>query len=490
MVLRLKTKIGDLLKEYPFLLDYLAGLSPQFARLKNPVMRRTIGRVASLQQAAGFGGMAPDELLEKIRLEIERQTGRPVEIERDADYLKKEAQEREARLETLKDIIRVLHRGGELDVQKRRFRELIKDVSPAEIAAMEQALIREGMPEEEVKRLCDVHVEVFKESLGEQPLPSAIPGHPLHTLMEENRALEKHLEGWNTLLERLKADRSAWQRLKREAAEALAVLFQVDKHYLRKENQLFPLLEAKGISVPSKVMWAVHDDIRTMMRDLKQNLDSEDPDRVVVKGKALGETLADMIYKEEKILLPMALETLDEADWARVKKGEAEIGFAWVEPGTGWQPSVSPDVLTPIPSYRRPGADVELTTGSLSPGQVDLLLTHLPLDVTFVDETDTVRYYSGSPERIFPRSPAIIGRKVQNCHPPASVHVVNRILSAFRDGSRSAAGFWIRKNNRLIHIRYFAVRDGDGTYRGCLEVSQDVTEIQDLAGEKRLLDWD
>ncbi len=489
MILRLKTKIGDLLKEYPFLLDFLAGLSPQFARLKNPVLRRTVGRVASIQQAAGFGGMDPADLLEKIRAEIERRTGHLVEVER-GPVSKIQLADRAARLETLKDIIRQLHRGGDLEAQKKRFSELIQDVSPSEIAEMEQALIQEGMPEEEVKRLCDVHVQVFKESLAGQSLPTAIPGHPLHTLMEENRALEKHLQRWNDLLNRLEAEQTAWENLKPEVREQLAVLSEVEIHYRRKENQLFPLLEAKGISGPSKVMWAVHDDIRAMFRDLKPRLDREEAAPVIGAGRKLGTALADMIYKEEKILLPMTLEALGEADWARVKKGEEEIGFAWIKPGKEWQPSVAPDELSPLPSYQRPTASIELAVGSLTPRQIDLLLTHLPVDITFVDETDTVRYYSGTAERIFPRSPGVIGRKVQNCHPPASVHLVNRILSAFREGSRDSANFWIRMNERLIFIRYFAVRDSAGTYCGCLEVSQDVTAIQALEGERRLLDWD
>jgi DUF438 domain-containing protein len=160
---------------------------------------------------------------------------------------------KEARLEVLKDIIRELHEGRDRERLKRRFAELIQDVSPTEIAEMEQRLIEEGMPEEEVKRLCDVHVLVFKESLEGQPLPSSVPGHPLHTLMEENKALEKILEGWNKLLGQVEAaGEAALKQLKDVLVSQLTTLAEVEKHYLKKENQLFPLLESKGVSGPSK----------------------------------------------------------------------------------------------------------------------------------------------------------------------------------------------------------------------------------------------
>jgi PAS domain S-box-containing protein len=198
-----------------------------------------------------------------------------------------------------------------------------------------------------------------------------------------------------------------------------------------------------------------------------------------------------MIYKEEKILFPMALETLNEAEWARVKGGEEELGYAWITPGSGWKPSEeAAREAVEVPAYSRPGLKIKLDTGMLSEVQLNRILKCLPVDISFVDESDTVLYYSQTADRIFPRSPGVIGRKVQNCHPPESVHIVNRILQAFRAGERDVAEFWINLKGRLIHIRYLAVRDDQGQYLGCLEVSQDVTAIRGLQGEKRLLDWE
>jgi DUF438 domain-containing protein len=491
MPLNPKTKIDDLLKQYPFLLDFLAGLSPQFSKLRSPIMRKTIGKVATVQQVARFGDMPLAELLRNIQTEVKRVTHEDLSLEMGEEE-PEPVVSREARLEVLKDIIRELHKGGSLEEQKKRFAELIKDTSASEISEMEQKLIEEGLPEDEVKRLCDVHVQVFKESLESKPLPSAIPGHPLRTLMDENKALEGILAEWRELLGQISAadGGASLKKMKEGLLNCWKKLAEVEKHYLKKENQLFPLLERKGVSGPSKVMWAIHDDIRAQLREFLQLLGEEKPAEIVDLGRRLGEALADMIYKEEKILFPMSLETLDETDWAAVKRGEEEIGYAWVSPGTGWEPSVRVAEIPALPKDRMSLGRIELATGALTPAQVDLLLKNLPVDVTFVDEKDTVLYYSATAERIFPRSAGIIGRKVQNCHPPQSVHIVDRILESFRAGERDAADFWIELGAKFVYIRYFAVRDEKRAYKGCLEVSQDVTAIRRLEGEKRLLDWD
>ena len=392
----------------------------------------------------------------------------------------------------LKDIIRDLHRGGDVEALKKRFGELVHDVSGGEIAAMEQELMAEGLPEAEVKKLCDVHVQVFKDSLEEKPAPSSVPGHPLHTLAAENRELEKLVARTRDLLARLREEPGdrAWPVESAELASLLDSLSQVEKHYLKKENQLFPRLEERGKSGPSKVMWAVDDDIRAHLKDFRRTLDLGDRDLVAKTGTWVLQEIADMIFKEEKILFPMSLEILDEGDWARVKNGEEEVGYAWIAPAGPWAPGTAVHEAAPAagPAKTAGDAALALATGALTADQVNLLLTHLPLDVSYVDGNDTVVYYSATPERIFPRTSGVIGRKVQNCHPPKSLDVVNRILKAFREGSRDSAEFWMQSRGKFLHIRYFALRDGGGTYRGCLEVSQDVTGIRALQGEKRLLD--
>lgn len=491
MELTPKTKLNDLLKKYPFLLESLTKLSPSFEKLKNRALRNTVGRVASLSQAARLGDVPLEKLLREMAGEINRVRNERVTV----SLLGAEEEEpltREARLEILKDIIRDLHRGEDMDKLKKRFAALIKDIRPAEISEMEQRLIQEGMPAEEVTRLCDVHVQVFKESLDTQPLPSALPGHPLHTLMAENRALENIVSRVEELLGRLGSPvrEENLASVKPELLAELGHLGQLEKHFLKKENQLFPILESKGVGGPSKVMWAVDNDIRAHLKETIKALEAGRAETGAKRGAQTLIEIRDMIYKEEKILFPMSLEVLGQEDWERVKQGEEEIGTAWISPGTGGKPA--PTAVSAPPAkrpYEKPVSRLPLDVGALTLEQVNLLLRHLPVDVTLVDEEDKVVFYSDTKDRIFPRSRAIIGRRVQDCHPPASLSVVNRILEAFRGGTRDVAEFWLQLDGRFIHIRYFAVREEGGAYRGCLEVSQDITGLKRLEGESRLLDW-
>ena len=226
-----------------------------------------------------------------------------------------------------------------------------------------------------------------------------------------------------------------------------------------------------------------------MLKDFGNAVEDDNTASIIETGPKVSRNIVEMIYKENNILFPMALDTLSEEEWINIHKGEAEIGYAFVTPEAVWY-SDAPAVKESIEISDESSADFKLDTGTLTLEQINLMLTHLPVEVSFVDENDAVRYYSDTPERTFPRSPGIIDRKVQNCHPPKSIHIVNRILEAFRDGSKDTADFRIQMGGKTILIRYFAVRNHEGTYRGTLEVTQDITEILDMKGEQRLLDWD
>ena len=487
-----KTKLDALLKSHPFLLDYLACFTPSFAKLKNPLLRKTVGKMASLEQVAAMGDVPLPKLLEAIAAEIRRVTGEMVETGAASGAgTGAGVADQAAKKEILKGIIRDLHAGGDVSALQARFAALVKDVSGAEIGAMEQEIIDEGMPETEVRRLCDLHVRVFESALEAHLAPETEPGHPLHTLADENKALLDLVARTRAVLDELQAGSLPAASAPARLAPLVEELAQVEKHYLKKENQLFPRLEAKGVSGPPKVMWAVHDDIRAHLKDLRMALDRGDTGLAVRAGRMVLQEMADMVGKEEKVLFPMVLEVLDADDWIRVKKGEEEIGYAWIPPAPAWPASgqgLSAGEPAPAPEARA-GA-IRLDTGRLTPEQINLMLTRLPVDVSFVDENDTVAYYSATPERIFPRTPGVIGRKVQNCHPPKSLGIVERILKSFKAGERDSAEFWIDLHGKFVHIRYFALRDAAGAYKGTLEVSQDVTAIRALRGERRLLDWD
>ena len=290
------------------------------------------------------------------------------------------------------------------------------------------------------------------------------------------------------------------------AGDTVERLAEVDKHYLRKENQLFPFLEDHGVEGPSKVMWAIHDDIRALIKQARATIAEDDAGLAVSTCLALAKMADDMVTKEEQVLHPMAVDTLNDDEWARIRAGEADIGYAFIEGVPEWPGGAAAGAAHVAAGASLAGAGeagesaagpsaaagddglLALDTGGLSLEELNLVLGVLPIDFQYVDEHDRVRFYSEG-HRIFPRSPGVIGRKVQNCHPPQSVHKVQQILDAFRAGEKDTAEFWIEMQGKFLHIRYFAVRDAGGAYRGVVETVQDVTDIRALEGQRRLLDW-
>ena len=393
------------------------------------------------------------------------------------------------RQQILKDLIRQLHDGKTVDEVKADFARLLDSVGASEIAEIEQTLIAEGLPEMEVKRLCDVHVAVFRDVLDTQEKPESLPGHPVYTYRAENAVAAQVLDTLEAAIQT-----GQWEQARAE----LQRLREYDRHYLRKEYLLFPFLEKHGFSGPSSVMWAIHDDVRAGWKKLEDLLSDTpstgsgqrpDPAQVAEVFDPLATAIREMFYKEENILFPAALQMLSSEEWASIHVQEPEFGVCYVEPSQPQAATVPPAPAAPQ-TASGPAVEglVSLQAGALTPQQIALMLTHLPVDLTFVDANDEVQFFSATKERIFPRSPAIIGRSVQKCHPPASVDKVQRILDDFREGRRDEAEFWIQMGGKFIHIRYFAVRDEAGVYQGTLEVSQDVTHIRALEGERRLLD--
>lgn len=482
MELSLKTKIGDLLDAYPFLLEYLVNQSPKFSKLENPFLRKTVAAVASVSKAAMLGGLDPDDFLAGIALEIFRKSNDSVTLVNSGGREEHaRSMSREDRIEAFKGIVMRLHGGESLDSLRQDFHELLKDVSPAEIGAMEQRLVAEGIPESEIKKLCNLHVELFTAGSDKPELPPLPEGHPIRTFQAENAMAEEKASNLSTILGSVR-DALGYSGARGALKNGVADLAAIIRHYERKENQLFPIMETHGLTAPPQVMWEIHDDIRTMFKKAQSSLESAEHAPAVEAVSELVLAMRDMIFKEERILFPMVFETFSEEDWRKVRRGEAEIGFAWMNPGDAWLPAGETTV------EGRADGLIPLDCGQLEPEAINALLKHLPVDMTFVGPDDRVKYFSQTDERIFPRSEGIIGREVSKCHPPKSVHMVEEILAKFKSGERDTAEFWIELGGRFIHIRYFAVRR-DGRYLGCLEVSQDVTAIRALEGQQRLLDW-
>jgi DUF438 domain-containing protein len=400
------------------------------------------------------------------------------------------------RIRVLKDIIKHLHSGNPPEQVQRQMQEIVRQTDASEIMAMEQELMAEGMPVEEVRSMCDLHSKVTRDVLVQLPIPKAIaPGHPVDTFRRENEALRVAIAAMTQTLAELQSAK--------EAADAAAILLRfrqsfndlmdIDKHYQRKEHALFSCLERHGITGPSKVMWAKDDEVRNLLKRLGECIDA-DPDDIerwkmnlVEATNAVLKAVQEMIYKEENILFPMSSETLTEDEWAEIWSVSPKYGWCIVEPQHGYAPSVS--VMPESMKVPATGA-LMLPTGNVSLEQLAAVFSTLPLDLTFVDANDRVAFFTEGPDRIFARSKAIIGRKVQHCHPPRSVETVDQILTDFRSGKQNVAEFWINFHEKFVHVRYFAVRSSDGGYLGTVELTQDLTPLRALQGERRLLEYD
>ena len=395
--------------------------------------------------------------------------------------------------ELLKKIIKRLHKGAKVEDIKEEFKDIVKDASPTLISRAEEELIREGMPREEIRKLCDVHIAVFKESLGKEKA-LAPSGHPVHTLMEEHKLMLKFAAELYSLSKKIEGASGfdEGSKEKEQLNHIIKHLKDSESHYLREENVLFPYLEKHGITQPPAIMWTEHDKIREIKKDVfgrvetyKTTAFKDFVKQLQEASLTLSEALSNHFYKENNILFPTALKVIEVHEWNDIRKQFDEIGYCCFTPESA---TLKPKEGTKLLQHEAEGT-ISFETGSFSREELESLLNNLPVDITFIGKDDTVRYFSQGKERIFVRTKAVIGRKVQQCHPQKSVHKVSQILEAFRNGSRDVAEFWINLKGRLVYIRYFPVRKENGEYLGCLEVTQDITEIKKIEGEKRLLDW-
>jgi DUF438 domain-containing protein len=393
----------------------------------------------------------------------------------------------------LKHLMLQIHQGEAPEAVRSQLMRIMGEVPYERVVEVEQELIEEGLPATEILQFCDIHTEVLKGNISHEGAKTAPSGHPVHTFREENRAIGWEVESLKKLFKEMAAleeDEPAHEILEQLRIRFYA-LTDIEKHYSRKENLLFPYLEKHGIHGPSKVMWAKDDEVRDLLKAALETLQ-------VLSGDAAGETQAviklilepaisgieDMIFREEEILFPMSLDSLTDTEWYSIYRQTPEIGFCLFDPAEEWSPSVAAEEKHETDQER-----IQLPSGSMTPSELNAILNTIPFDLTFVDKDDTVRYFTQGRERIFTRTRAILGRKVQLCHPPSSVHIVEQILKDFRAGTQSHAPFWINLKGRFIHIEYFALRDEKGEYLGTLEVSQDLTDKRELEGEQRLLSY-
>jgi DUF438 domain-containing protein len=397
------------------------------------------------------------------------------------------------RKELLKHMILQLHNGDAPDLVRNRLVELLKSIPYDEVVEVEQELISEGLPVEEVLRLCDIHQMVLEGHIDQSRAKSIPEGHPVDTFKKENLELEKVINELEQLFSKVKQikENNVKQWLLKVHTQ-LNNLMDVDKHYKRKEYLVFPILEKYEITGPPKVMWGKHDEIRALLKTSIEAVSSDgtiSPDEVAIITELVllpaVKGISDMISKEEEILLPMCMDKLTDDDWYSVYQQTNEFGYCLFDPQVEWKPE---GVRISEITYNT-GNNILLTTGSFNLEELETLFRTLPIDITFVDKDDKVKFFSFGPDRIFTRNRAIIGRDVRMCHPPSSVHIVEQILSDFKSGKENSAAFWISMQGRFIYIEYFALRNKNGLYQGTIEFTQDLTKLRKLEGEQRLLSY-
>ena len=403
---------------------------------------------------------------------------------------------------------------GKLSLEEgnRILKEKLGTCTPDEFAYAEQSLKGVYKDEEILDKMDDL-LNLFDGVLvrAENEYPK---NHPLWAYLEEINAVEKVALEADELLKQDKFIKNPWLGV----FDSLA---QWRIHLSRKQNQLYPMLEEHGFDRPTRIMWTFDDGVRDAISASYALLREDKYEEFLASVPETLAKLCDLNSKELEVLLPTSFKLLSDEEFVRMSKNDHEIGYAIINPpglyvvagindsaaqlngnNTGQNGAVSNEFLNDLAGllskYVGPvgGAQVgkdavlDVATGKLTLEQINLLFRHLPVDLSYVDENELVKFYSDTPHRIFPRSANVIGREVKNCHPAKSVHVVEEIVEKFRSGEQSQAEFWINKPGLFIYVIYTAVRDEHGKFRGVLEMMQDCTHIRELEGSRTLLTWD
>ena len=385
------------------------------------------------------------------------------------------------RVEKLVELFRLVIQDEMTSESVANYQQVIELAGPADVIEVVDQLVQLQIPMPLLKKGINKALNLLNKPLQEFPYTAPPSGSFLHALNQNNEQIDLRLKAIRPLLKEINQGNHL---VKNELKDKFTDLSKIDLHYQIKENIFFPLVEKH---LPDyrclQVMWSFHDDIRRNLQEVIQLLDAEDFD--LKRFNRLAGDLFFNIYaikfREERILFPVVSGIIPENELNALIPESIEIGF----------PFISPEILpetTKAATSELPG-EVDLKTGYLSAEQIRLIFNHLPVDITYVDENNKVKFFSTPEKRIFRRTNSIIGRDVKNCHPHESVHVVEQIVEAFRNGEKDKASFCIQMKGEFILIQYFAVRNEQGYYKGVVEVSQEITEIRNIQGEQRLLDW-
>lgn len=387
------------------------------------------------------------------------------------------------RVTRLTELFRIIIQEEMTSEQVVRFQEVIDHAEPADVIAVVDELVKLQIPMPDLKKGINKALNILNKTLREIPYNAPATGSFLNWLIRDNEQIDYRLKAIRPLVKELNRN-SANVAIQEELKKKLTDLIKIDLHYQIKENVFFPIVEKY---LPDyrclQVMWSFHDDIRRNLKEAIRlltagNLDLQRFNRLT--GDIFFNIYA-ILFREERILFPVVSALVPEDELNQLINESLEIGFPFVQPELSKEKFSLSKITVPV--------EVDLKTGALTAEQIRLIFNHLPVDITYVDENNKVRFFSTPEKRIFRRTNSIIGRDVRNCHPHESVHVVEQIVEAFRKGEKDRASFWIRMKSEFVLIQYFAIRDEQNNYKGVIEVTQEISEIQNLQGEQRLLDW-
>lgn len=393
------------------------------------------------------------------------------------------------RQQALLKILHYIQDGGDFTEAKKMFQESFDKVDVSEITAAERELIAQGLDPRKIQYLCNVHADVFKGNIKENAANPdfATPGHPVNTLKQENVVIKSLVNDY--LLPNLKKwEKDHSEQTLSKIKQALSDLATIGKHYARKETSFFPLMTKYGITAPPQVMWGVDDKIRRLIKEANNVVNENDVDPAKLR-KIIDEVsheVLEMIFKEEEIMVPMIDEVASPADWGNVKDEEKQIGYTLINPPMNWKPKEEPKIAGPLSVDHLSSLFINFKEGALNLEQLSAILDLLPFALTFVDENDKVAYFGGG-AAIFPHSKNAIGNSVFSCHTPESKPIVEKIFQDLHSGEKKVVTYWFKPKmlGRMLYLRYYAVHNKDGKYLGCLEVAEDITDIQKLSGQKK-----
>ena len=409
--------------------------------------------------------------------------------------------------EVIKKILRELHSGVSLEVLKERFQEVLKGISPMEIPLIEQELVREGVPIQEIIKLCDLHVALFRDFLVSRELEDVPRGHPLNLLLMENEYLLKKAEALNIYALSLSraTDEDEKKNLINHIRDLINDLRRIRAHYRKIQMLIFPYMEKRGISAVPRVLWAREDEIIVKLRGIVKLLESNDYIEISKKASEIANGISEIIFRENKILFPALWVLLSEGEWAAINDEANKIGWL-VNMDVKWTPMekpimpyevkgvISEEMLEKLPQEMkimaltggvkpdeyeliRPG-DLNLKTGFINLDELKSLFQSLPLEVTFADANDRVRFFSeGKFHKGFVRSKTILGRRIEYCHPPRLEAFIKKVLNELKSGTKDYEVFWTKMGDRIIRVMVVALRNDEGKYLGALEIVEDLTEV-------------